>query len=60
CINPACQKHKVRETKHTRRGRPGKGHFVYFKCPRCDSREVEMHLLGNRYVCRTCKYNWDR
>ena len=60
CINPACQKHKIRETKHTRRGRPEKAHFVYFKCPRCDSRSIEMHVVGNKYVCRTCKYNWDR
>ncbi len=60
CINPACQKHKIRETKHTRRGRPEKARFVYFKCPRCQSREVEMHPLLNKYACRTCRYNWDR
>lgn len=58
CINPACQKHTIRETKHTRRGRPEKSRFVYFHCPRCDGREVEMHIMLNRYVCRRCKYNW--
>jgi phage terminase large subunit GpA-like protein len=58
CINPACQKHLQRETKHTRRGNPKKQSFVYFRCPRCDSRSVEMRVLLNRYVCRTCRYNW--
>lgn len=58
CINPACQKHLQRETKHSRKGNPKKKSFVYFRCPRCDSRSVEMRVLLNRYVCRTCKYNW--
>ena len=58
CINPACQKHLQRETKHTRKGNPKKASFVYFRCPRCDSRSVEMRVLLNRYVCRTCRYNW--
>ena len=60
CINPACQKHKRRETKHTRLGKPVGESIVYFKCPRCDSRTIEMHLLANRYLCRTCRYNWER
>jgi hypothetical protein len=60
CVNPACQKHKKRETKHTRRGNPAKAHFVYFRCPRCESRSLEMHVLSNRYVCRACKYSWQR
>ncbi len=58
CINSACQKHKLRETKHTRKGNPRKASFVYFRCPKCDSRSVEMKVLFNKYVCRTCKYNW--
>lgn len=58
CINSACQKHRLRETKHTRKGNPRKSSFVYFKCPRCESREVEMKVLFNRYVCRACRYNW--
>ena len=60
CVNPACQKHKKRETKHTRRGNPAKAHFVYFRCPRCESRSLEMHVMSNRYVCRACKYSWQR
>ena len=58
CINAQCQKHRLRETKHTRKGNPRKSSFVYFKCPRCDSRDVEMKVLFNRYVCRACRYNW--
>ena len=60
CVNHACQKHKKRETKHTRKGRPQRGQFVYFKCPKCESRRVDMHILANRYTCRTCKYVWER
>jgi len=60
CVNPSCQKHKKRETKHTRRGRPTKSRFVYFRCPRCSSKEVDMHLLTNKYACRTCRYVWER
>lgn len=60
CVNPSCQKHKKRETKHTRRGRPQKGSFVYFRCPRCSSRSVDMHLFSNEYACRNCKYTWQR
>lgn len=58
CINSACQKHRLRETKHTRKGNPRKASFVYFKCPRCASRDIEMKVLFNRYVCRACRYNW--
>lgn len=60
CVNSACQKHKKRDTKHTRRGNPEKARFAYFHCPRCDSRSIEMHILHNSYSCRACKYVWRR
>ncbi len=60
CVNPSCQKHKLRETKHTRRGRPEKARFAYFRCPRCDSRSIEMHVIANMYSCRACKHTWKR
>ncbi|HET6398338.1 MAG TPA: hypothetical protein VFH47_02150 [Candidatus Thermoplasmatota archaeon] len=60
CINPVCQKHKKRETKHTREGRPEKPRFAYFRCPKCDSRDIEMHLIGNNYSCRACRHVWKR
>lgn len=60
CVNPACQKHKKRDTKHSKRGRPKKGQFAYFRCPRCNSRSLDMHLLRNEYECQTCKYVWKR
>lgn len=59
CVNAACQKHKQRETKHTRKGNPEKSKFIYFKCPRCSGRDVEMHILANKYLCHACRYNWD-
>ncbi len=60
CVNPSCQKHKLRETKHTRKGRPEKARFAYFRCPRCNSRNIEMHVLANVYACRACKHSWKR
>ncbi len=61
CVNSACQKHRKRATKHTRRGRPAKkSPFVYFRCPRCESKRVEMNLFANQYQCRTCKHVWNR
>ena len=62
CINPACQKHLKRETKHTRRGNPlkAKGPVIYFRCPRCQSRDIEMHVLANRYHCGACLNTWSR
>lgn len=60
CINQACQKHKQRLTKHNRRGNPEKDPLVYFRCPRCDARRIDMHVLSNQYVCRSCRYVWKR
>ncbi|HUR60779.1 MAG TPA: hypothetical protein VM286_00225 [Candidatus Thermoplasmatota archaeon] len=60
CVNPRCQKHKKRATKHTRRGNPRKPVIVYFRCPRCESRNIEMHVLANRYACRACKHTWEK
>lgn len=61
CINHACQKHKKRATKHSRRGNPLKPPtLVYFRCPRCDARRIDMHLMSNQYVCRSCRYIWSR
>lgn len=62
CINPACQKHLKRETKHTRRGNPLKAAspMIYFRCPRCQSRNIEMHVLSNKYVCGACRNAWGR
>lgn len=60
CINAACQKHKRRLTKHNRKGNPLKDPLVYFRCPRCDARRIDMHVLSNQYVCRSCRYVWKR
>lgn len=62
CVNSACQKHKKRATKHTRPGRGKRAGtpFVYFRCPRCGNRDVDMHLITNEYSCRACQYIWKR
>ena len=60
CINAACQKHLKRVTKHTREGRPEKPRFAYFRCPRCESRDIEMHVFSNNYSCRACLHVWKR
>lgn len=54
CINPHCHKDKKRETKYNRR----KKSVVYFFCPKCKSREIQLHLKGNNYECLDCAYTW--
>jgi hypothetical protein len=54
CINPHCHKDKKRETKYNRR----KKSVVYFFCPKCKSREIQLHLKVNSYECLDCAYSW--
>jgi len=54
CINPHCHKDKKRETKYNRR----KKSVVYFFCPKCKSREIQLHLKINNYECLDCAYTW--
>ncbi|MGB0652840.1 MAG: TFIIB-type zinc ribbon-containing protein [Thermoplasmatota archaeon] len=60
CVNSTCQKHKKRATKHNRRGkRPVRGaQDVFFRCPRCGRRDVDVHPASGDYVCRRCRYVW--
>ena len=32
--------------------------IVYFKCPTCSSRDINMRILRNKYECRACEYQW--
>jgi signal transduction histidine kinase len=32
--------------------------FIYFHCPMCDSRDIDMRLLRNTYECKRCDYAW--
>lgn len=32
--------------------------IVYFKCPTCASRDINMRILRNKYECRACEYQW--
>lgn len=54
CINPNCHKDRKRETKYNRRRRG----VLYFACPKCKSREIELHLRTNSYECMECVYTW--
>lgn len=54
CINPHCHKDKKRETKYNRR----KKSVVYFFCPKCKSREIQLHLKTSAYECLDCAYSW--
>lgn len=54
CINPHCHKDKKRETKYNRRRKS----VVYFYCPKCKSREIQLHLKANNYECLDCAYTW--
>ncbi len=54
CINPHCHKDKKRETKYNRRNKS----VVDFFCPKCKSREIQLHLKMNNYECLDCAYTW--
>ncbi len=32
--------------------------LIYFKCPRCNSGNIDVHLLRNCYECNECKNVW--
>ncbi len=32
--------------------------FIYFHCPMCDSRDIDMRLIKNTYECNRCRYLW--
>lgn len=59
CVNPSCQKHRKRATKHTKvpkkRDRP-----MYFRCPKCQSQHVDLLMFTDQYACRRCGHEWDR
>lgn len=55
CVNPTCQKHKKRDTKHSRVRKKGDGE-TYFRCPSCGSRKVDI-ILDREYRCE-CGYEW--
>jgi hypothetical protein len=54
CINPHCHKDRKRETKYNRKRKS----LVYFFCPKCKSREIQLHLRKNHYECLECAYTW--
>ncbi|MGB1585844.1 MAG: hypothetical protein ACPHID_02205 [Thermoplasmatota archaeon] len=57
CVNPACQKHRKRATKHSRVPRKGTGPS-FFRCPVCGARDVDVVALGRQYQCRDCNHEW--
>lgn len=54
CVNPGCQKHRKRATKHSRVKRGPR----YFACPSCGSSDVELRTFGRQYHCRACSHEW--
>ncbi len=59
CINPGCQKHRKRKTKHTKVRGP-KPRFAYFRCPKCHGRNVDVRADSDEYQCRACNHQWNR
>lgn len=60
CVNPGCQKHKKRATKHSRVKRPKQAKDVFFRCPKCLGRNVEVMMLVGEYACNDCQHRWPR
>lgn len=32
--------------------------LVYFRCPVCESRDINMRIIKNKYECGACKHTW--
>lgn len=60
CVNPGCQKHKKRSTKHSRVKRAKQAREVFFRCPKCLGRNVEVMMLVGEYACNDCQHRWPR
>ncbi|MGQ0536712.1 MAG: hypothetical protein ACT4PT_11655 [Methanobacteriota archaeon] len=37
---------------------PGSWPLVYFHCPACSSKDIQMRFLANKYECLSCTYQW--
>jgi signal transduction histidine kinase len=42
----------------SRKGRRGIWPLVYFKCPVCESRDIDMRIIKNMYECNACHHAW--
>ncbi len=60
CVNPGCQKHKKRATKHSRVKPAREVRSVFFRCPKCQSRSLDILHATNEYACLDCKHKWPR
>ncbi len=58
CVNPACQKHRRRRTKHGGRSLPmARDARHLFRCPSCKSQDVDV-VRDREYLCRRCLNQW--
>lgn len=32
--------------------------FIHFRCPVCESRDINMRIIKNKYECMACKHTW--
>jgi PAS domain S-box-containing protein len=32
--------------------------FIHFRCPVCESRDINMRIIKNKYECMACKHQW--
>jgi PAS domain S-box-containing protein len=32
--------------------------FIHFRCPVCESRDINMRIIKNKYECGACKHEW--
>ncbi len=58
CVNPSCRKHTKRLTKHNRRGLGKRTESVFFHCPVCRSRDIDLRPFTQDYKCSGCEHVW--
>lgn len=49
---------RVRVAKDTPVPEIGVWPLVHFRCPGCRSRDIDMRILDNKYVCGACAMEW--
>lgn len=58
-LYPKYKQNTIKRASEKGRGAENSGwRLIYFNCPKCNSPNIEIHLLRNCYECNDCKNVW--
>ena len=57
-IYPKYRESTIRRAKERPTESSARWRLIYFKCPKCGSSNIDVHLLKNCYECNECKNVW--